>query len=31
VALAALRELTDDTGGRTEIVRSSRDLDPESS
>ena len=25
---AALRELTDDTGGRTEIVRSSRDLDP---
>jgi Ca-activated chloride channel family protein len=24
----ALREVTDDTGGRTEIVRSSRDLDP---
>jgi VWFA-related protein len=28
VNAAALRELTDDTGGRTEIVRSSRDLDP---
>ena len=27
VNAAALRELTDDTGGRTEIVRSSRDLD----
>ena len=25
---AALRELTDDSGGRTEIVRESRDLDP---
>jgi hypothetical protein len=24
----ALRELTDSSGGRTEIVRSSRDLDP---
>jgi Ca-activated chloride channel homolog len=28
VNAAALRELTDDTGGRTEIVHSSRDLDP---
>jgi hypothetical protein len=25
---AALRELTDDSGGRTEIIRSSRDPDP---
>jgi VWFA-related protein len=28
VNIAALRELTDDSGGRTEIVRSARDLDP---
>jgi Ca-activated chloride channel homolog len=28
VNAAALRELTDDSGGRTEIVRSSSDLDP---
>jgi Ca-activated chloride channel family protein len=28
VNVAALRELTDDSGGRTEIVRSARDLDP---
>ena len=28
VNAAALREMTDDSGGRTEIVRSSRDLDP---
>ena len=28
VNAAALRELTDDSGGRTEIVRSTRDLDP---
>ena len=28
VNAAALRELTDDSGGRTEIVRESRDLDP---
>jgi VWFA-related protein len=28
VNAAALRALTDDSGGRTEIVRSSRDLDP---
>lgn len=26
--VSALREITDDSGGRTEIVRSSRDLDP---
>jgi Ca-activated chloride channel family protein len=26
--VAALRELTDDSGGRTEIIRSARDLDP---
>ena len=26
--VAALRELTDDSGGRTEIVRDARDLDP---
>ena len=25
---AALREMTDDSGGRTEIIRSPRDLDP---
>jgi VWFA-related protein len=28
VNVAALRELTDDSGGRTEIVRTARDLDP---
>jgi Ca-activated chloride channel homolog len=28
VNVAALRSITDDTGGRTEIIRSSRDLDP---
>ncbi len=28
VNVAALREITDDSGGRTEIVRSARDLDP---
>jgi len=28
VNAAALRELTDDSGGRTEIVRTARDLDP---
>jgi Ca-activated chloride channel homolog len=28
VNVAALREITDDSGGRTEIIRSSRDLDP---
>jgi hypothetical protein len=28
VNVAALRELTDDSGGRTEIVRSPRDLNP---
>jgi len=28
VNVAALRELTDDSGGRTEIVRAPRDLDP---
>lgn len=26
--VAALRDITDDSGGRTEIVRYSRDLDP---
>jgi VWFA-related protein len=26
--VAALREITDDSGGRTEVVRNSRDLDP---
>jgi VWFA-related protein len=26
--IAALRELTDDSGGRTEVIRSTRDLDP---
>jgi Ca-activated chloride channel homolog len=31
VNVAALRELTDDSGGRTEIVRESRDLDPATS
>ena len=28
VNLAALRDITDDSGGRTELVRSARDLDP---
>ena len=28
VNVAALRDITDDSGGRTEIVRSPRDLDP---
>jgi D-serine dehydratase len=28
VNVAALREMTDDSGGRTEIVRSAADLDP---
>jgi hypothetical protein len=28
VNVSALRDLTDDSGGRTEIVRSTRDLDP---
>src|SRR6185295_1062421 len=28
VNVLALREITDDSGGRTEIVRSPRDLDP---
>jgi hypothetical protein len=28
VDVMALRDLTDDSGGRTEIVRSTRDLDP---
>ena len=28
VNVAALRDLTDDSGGRTEIVRTARDLDP---
>ena len=28
VNAAALRDITDDSGGRTEIVRSGRDLDP---
>ena len=31
VNAAALRELTDDSGGRTEIVRTARDLDPATS
>ena len=31
VNVGALRELTDDSGGRTEIVRSGRDLDPATS
>ena len=26
--VAALRDMTDDSGGRTEIVRDARDLDP---
>jgi VWFA-related protein len=28
VNIAALRDITDDSGGRTEIIRSARDLDP---
>jgi hypothetical protein len=28
VNVMALREITDDSGGRTEIVRDARDLDP---
>jgi hypothetical protein len=28
VNVAALREITDESGGRTEIIRSARDLDP---
>jgi D-serine dehydratase len=28
VNIAALRELTDESGGRTEVVRSAADLDP---
>jgi hypothetical protein len=28
VNVAALRDLTDDSGGRTEIIRNTRDLDP---
>jgi hypothetical protein len=28
VNVAALRDITDDSGGRTEVVRSARDLDP---
>jgi Ca-activated chloride channel homolog len=31
VNVAALRDITDDSGGRTEIVRSGRDLDPATS
>jgi len=31
VNVAALRDITDDSGGRTEIVRSPRDLDPATS
>lgn len=31
VNVAALRDITDDSGGRTEIVRSARDLDPATS
>ena len=26
--IAALRDITDDSGGRTEVIRSARDLDP---
>lgn len=26
--VAALRDITDDSGGRTEVIRSARDLDP---
>jgi hypothetical protein len=28
VNVAALRDMTDDSGGRTEIIRNARDLDP---
>jgi hypothetical protein len=28
VNVGALREITDDSGGRTEVVRDARDLDP---
>ena len=28
VNVAALRDITDDSGGRTEVIRSARDLDP---
>jgi VWFA-related protein len=28
VNISALRDMTDDSGGRTEIIRSPRDLDP---
>ena len=28
VNVSALREITDDSGGRTEVVRSARDLNP---
>jgi D-serine dehydratase len=28
VNVVALREITDDSGGRTEVVRDARDLDP---
>jgi hypothetical protein len=28
VNVAALRDITDDSGGRTEIIRAARDLDP---
>ena len=31
VNVGALREITDDSGGRTEIIRSPRDLDPATS
>jgi hypothetical protein len=29
--VAALRDMTDDSGGRTEIIRDARDLDPATS
>ena len=28
VNVAALRDITDDSGGRTEVIRTARDLDP---
>ena len=31
VDTAALRDMTDETGGRTEVIRSPRDLDPATS
>jgi hypothetical protein len=31
VNVAALRDMTDDSGGRTELVRTARDLDPATS